>query len=82
MTETKYAVEQHETNHNGMIFAVKNFTPNIHSEDRVDAKRKIEERLYSIFSKSQVRRMAAIMRWQPNFILGGLYGFYLRKTIG
>lgn len=51
MMETKYAVEQHVINHNGMIFAVKNFTPNIHSEDRVDAKRKIEERLYSIFSK-------------------------------
>lgn len=51
MTETKYAVEQHNINYNGMIFAVKNFTPNIHSEDRSDAKRRIEERLYSIFSK-------------------------------
>lgn len=51
MVEAQYAVEQHTTNHNGIIFAVKNFTPNIHSEDRVDAKRKVEERLYSIFSK-------------------------------
>lgn len=51
MTESKYAVEQHSTNHNGTIFVVKNFTPNIHTEDRAEVKRMIEERLYSIFSK-------------------------------
>lgn len=51
MTEARFAVEQHNTNHNGTIFAVRNYTPNIHTEDRVEVKRKIEERLYSIFSK-------------------------------
>lgn len=47
----KYIVEQHNLNYNGAIFAVKNLTPNIHSGDRVEVKRKVEDCLYSVFRK-------------------------------
>jgi|GEM_PF-3032395 len=47
----QYTVDKHSANHNGMIFTVKNYTPNLQSEDRADAKRMIEERLYAVFGK-------------------------------
>lgn len=47
----KYTLEQHNLNYNGAIFTIKNLTPNIHSGDREERKRKIEECLYSVFRK-------------------------------
>lgn len=47
----KFVVAQCDTNYNGEIFHVQNFTPDIHSEDRAERKRSIEEVLYSIFCK-------------------------------